>query len=379
MRSTTRRTSLLASAGLLAVAGLIATGCSSSSRSSSASTTAAAAAAASGSATTAGSGGGGGEPTGGTVPKGTINGSGSTFQLNFNQDAIQEFDSAHSGVTINYAGGGSGKGQSDLQHNLVQFAGTDSVVKNPTAFPGTILYFPTVAGPITVSYNLSGVSKPLTLTAATLAGIFSGAIKTWNAPQIAADNPGVSLPSTSITPVHRSDGSGTTSNFTLYLSKAAATAWTLGHGTTINWPGGQAAAGNPGVAQVIKQTSGAVGYVDYSTAVATGLTYASIKNSSGNVEAPTLAGATAAVEGAKINPNLTYDPTNSSNPDAYPITSPTWVIAYKGMPNTTDAAILKGWLDFCLTTAQTSVAPKDNYAALPPSLAQMAISQLSQL
>jgi phosphate transport system substrate-binding protein len=366
---------LLATAGLVALLGLIATGCGSSSKSSSSSTTASPATTASASPTASG-GSGGGEA--GTVPSGTINGSGSTFQLNFNQDAIQAFTGQHSGVTINYAGGGSGKGQSDLQHNLVQFAGTDSIVKNPTAFPGTILYFPTVAGPITVSYNLSGVSK-LTLTANTLAGIFSGAIKTWNASQIAADNPGVSLPSTSITPVHRSDGSGTTSNFTLYLSKAAPSAWTLGHGTTINWPGGQAASGNPGVAQVVKQTAGAVGYVDYSTAKATGLTYASIKNSSGNVEAPSLAGATAAVDGAKIAPNLTYDPTDSSNPNAYPITSPTWVIAYKGMSNTTDAAILKAWLNFCLTTAQTTVAPQDDYAALPASLAQMAIAQLSQL
>jgi phosphate transport system substrate-binding protein len=365
MRSiTNRRRGVLAAAGLIAVAGLLATACGSSSKSNSSPTTA-------GSGTTSGG-------SAAAVPNGTINGSGSTFQLNFNQDAISAFQNQHSGVTINYAGGGSGKGQSDLQHNLVQFAGTDSVVKNPSAFPGTILYFPTVAGPITVSYNLSGVSK-LTLTASTLAGIFDGSIKTWNAPAIAADNPGVSLPSSSITPVHRADGSGTTSNFTLYLSKAAPQEWKLGHGTTINWPGGQAASGNPGVATVIKQTTGSIGYVDYSTAVATGLTFASIKNSSGNVEAPSIAGATAAVEGATINPNLTYDPTDSSNPNAYPITSPTWVIAYKGMSNTTDAAILKAWLNFCLTTAQTSVAPKDDYAPLPASLAQKAIAQLSQL
>ncbi len=281
-------------------------------------------------------------------------------------------------MTVNYAGGGSGKGQSDLQHNLVAFAGTDSVVKDPTSFPGTILYFPIVAGPITVSYNLPSVSK-LNLTAATLAGIFSGAIKTWNASAIAADNPGVSLPSTSITPVHRSDGSGTTSNFTLYLKTAAPTAWTLGTGTTVNWPGGQAASGNPGVATVIKQTQGAVGYVDYSTAVATGLHFASIKNAAGTFEAPTLAGASAAVDGATINPNLTYNPIDSSAPTAYPITSPTWIIAYKGMSNATSAAILKGFLNFCLTTAQTTIAPKDDFAALPASLANMAIAQLSQL
>jgi phosphate transport system substrate-binding protein len=229
-----------------------------------------------------------------------------------------------------------------------------------------------------VSYNLSGVSS-LTLSGATIAKIFDGTIKNWNDPAIAADNPGVSLPSQSITPVHRSDSSGTTSNFTKYLSKAAPTVWTLGHGSTINWPGGQAASGNPGVATVIKQTAGAVGYVDYSTAVATGLKFASIKNAAGQVVPPTLAGASAAAGGATIAANLTYDPTNSPAANAYPITSPTWILVYKTQSNATKAAILKAFLDYVLTTAQGSVASKDDYAPLPASLDQQAIAQLSQL
>jgi phosphate transport system substrate-binding protein len=155
--------------------------------------------------------------------------------------------------------------------------------------------------------------------------------------------------------------------------------WTIGHGTTIDWPGGQAASGNPGVATVIKQTQGAIGYVDYSTAVATGLTFASVKNSAGNVEAPTLAGASAAASGATINADLTYDPTDSPAPDAYPITSPTWIIVYKTQSNPTKEAILKAFLNFVLTTAQGSIASKDDYAPLPPTLAQKAIAQLSQL
>jgi phosphate transport system substrate-binding protein len=179
--------------------------------------------------------------------------------------------------------------------------------------------------------------------------------------------------------VHRSDGSGTTSNVTKYLSQAAPTIWTLGHGSTVNWPGGQAAAGNPGVATVIKQTAGSVGYVDYSTAVATGLHYASIKNAAGSVVAPSLAGASAAAGGATVAADLTYDPTNSPAADAYPITSPTWIIVYKTQANATKAAILKAFLDNLLTTAQTSVASKDNYAPLPASLDQKAIAQLSQL
>jgi len=360
------RSRLMAGAGLMVVAGLIASGCGSSSKSTTSTTVA------SGSAPTTAGG------STASVPGGTLNGSGSTFQENFDQDAIQAFDQAHPGVTINYGAGGSGKGQSDLLSHLVDFAGSDSIPKNLSSYTGGLLFFPIVAGPITVSYNLPSVAK-LTLSAPTIAGIFDGSIKNWNDPAIAADNPGVTLPNQAITPVHRSDGSGTTSNFTKYLSKAAPSAWTLGSGSTVNFPGGQAASGNPGVATVVKQTVGAVGYVDYSTAVATGLTFASIKNSAGNVEPPTLAGASAAVAGATIAPDLTYDPTDSPAADAYPITSPTWILVYKTQTNATKTAILKAFLDYILTTGQGSIAAKDDFAPLPTALDQQAIAQLSQL
>jgi phosphate transport system substrate-binding protein len=306
-----------------------------------------------------------------------LNGAGSTFQQTFDQDAIQAFAKLHSGVTINYGGGGSATGQTKLGSHLVDFAGTDSLVKD-TTLASQILYFPTVGGPITLSYNVSGLSK-LTLDGPTIAKIFEGQIKTWNDPAIAALNSGVSLPSTSITPIHRSDGSGTTSNFTKYLTKAAPGVWTLGSGSTVAFPGGQAASGNPGVATLIKHTSGGIGYVDYSTAVATGLKFASVKNKAGTVEAPTLAGASAAIDGATVAANLTYDPTDSPAPTAYPITSPTWIITYKTQTDQTKAAILKAFLNYVLTTAQTSIAAQDDYAALPPTLAQKAIAQLSQL
>ena len=361
-----RRPKLLAGVGLLATAGIIATGCGSSKASSSPTTT-------SGStATTAAT------TPAASVPAGTLNGSGSTFQLNFDQDAIAAFDKANSGVTINYGGGGSGKGQTDLLNHLVDFAGSDSIPKNAASYVGGLLYFPTVVAPITMSYNLPGVSK-LTLSATTIAKIFNGTIKNWNDPAIAADNPGVSLPSQAVTPVHRSDGSGTTSNFTKYLSKAAPIVWTLGHGNTVAWPGGQAASGNPGVASVVKQTTGAVGYVDLSTAIATGLKVASIKNSAGNVVAPTLAGASAAADGAMVAADLTYDPTNASGANAYPITSPTWILVYKTQSNATKTAILKAFLQYILTTGQTTIAQQDNYAPLPAALDQKALAQLGQL
>jgi len=313
-----------------------------------------------------------------SAPATTVGGgSGSTFQAPFDQDAIAAFAKAHSGVTINYAGGGSGKGQKDLMSNLVDFAGTDSLVKDTSGYAGGLLYFPTVSGPITMSYNLSGVSK-LTLSAPTIAKIFSGKITSWNNAAVAADNPGVTLPGTTIVPVHRSDGSGTTSNFTKYLTKAAPTDWTLGSATTVSWPaGGQAGNGNPGVASIVGKTSGAIGYVDYSDALASGLTFASVVNSAGKPVAATLAGASAAVNGATVATDLTYDPTNSPDPAAYPITSPTWVIVNKTQSDATKKAILKGFLQYLLTTGQTTVAKQDNFAALPSSLQQMALAQLT--
>jgi ABC-type phosphate transport system substrate-binding protein len=176
-------------------------------------------------------------PAGGSA-NATLNGSGSTFQKPFNQAVIEAFQKANSGITVNYAGGGSGKGKTDLQTKTVDFAGTDSLVK-PEDLPkyqgGTILYFPTVAAPITVSYNVSGLDS-LKLSPSTLAKIFEGQITKWNDAAIATDNPGVTLPDTAITVVHRADASGTTSNFTKYLTSAAGSDWTLGSGDTVQWP-----------------------------------------------------------------------------------------------------------------------------------------------
>ena len=314
---------------------------------------------------------------------GTLNGSGSTFQLAFNQAAIAGFQSVASGVTVNYGGGGSGKGKTDLQNEIVQWAGTDSLIKQTDEAlykGGTVLYFPTVAAPITVSYHLSGVSKTIKLDGPVLGQIFSTTIKTWNDPAIAALNSGVTLPNTPIVVVHRSDASGTTNNFTHYLTLAASsTDWALGTGDTVNWSTStQAGNGNSGVAQVVKSTNGAIGYVDFSDAKAAGLTFASIKNKAGTYEAPSVAGAAAAVASAPVNANLTYFALDSSGATAYPITSATYVIVYQKQTNTQLGNALKGWLNYLLTGAQALAQPA-NYAPLPSSLQQKAIAQLSQL
>jgi phosphate transport system substrate-binding protein len=310
----------------------------------------------------------------------TLNGSGSTFQKTFDEVAIAGFKEKNSNVTINYAGGGSGKGKTDLQSKTVDFAGTDSVIKDEdkAKYEGTVLYFPTVAAPITVSYKASGLDK-VQLSAPTLGKIFSGEAKKWDDAAIAADNPGATLPSTDIVIVHRADASGTTSNFTKYLAAAAGSAWTLGSGDTVTWPtGSQAGQGNAGVAQIIGQTDGAIGYVDYSDAVAANLTFASIKNSEGKYVEPTIESAEAAVQGATIKDDLTYSPINAPGADAYPITSPTWIITYAQQSDKAKGQALKDFLTFVLNEGQ-DLAKDAKYAKLPDSLKQKAIAQLSKL
>ncbi|MEY2454423.1 MAG: phosphate transport system substrate-binding protein [Acidimicrobiaceae bacterium] len=312
---------------------------------------------------------------------GTLNGSGSSFQDAFDQKAKSAFAKTASGVTVNYTKSGSSAGKQDLANQVVQFAGTDSLIKDadkPTFKGGDVLYFPTVGAPITVSYNVNGVDK-LQLSADVLAGIFQATITTWNDSKIAADNPGVTLPSTKIAVVHRLDGSGTTSNFTKYLKAAAPTVWTLDSGDTVNWPAStQGAEKNSGVASIVKTTDGSIGYVDLADAVNADLKTASIKNKAGKFVAPTLDGASAALAGADIKPDLTYDPLNAAGDASYPITSPTWIIVYKKQTDAAVAEALKGWLNFILTEGQP-LAKSVGYAQLPSALAQQAIDQLSQI
>jgi phosphate transport system substrate-binding protein len=312
---------------------------------------------------------------------GTLNGSGSTFQLTFQQEAIQSFKTVQSGITVNYGGGGSGKGRTDLAGGTVNFAGSDSPIpaKETANFKGkTVLYFPVAVGPITLSYNLSGVSK-LQLDAKTIAGIFQGTIKTWGDPAIKADNPGVSLPSTPITLAVRSDSSGTTQNFSEFLVKGAGSAWSLGSSSTIKWPSGaRAVSGNSGVAQAIKSTAGAIGYVDYSTAKASGLSYASVKNSAGSYIAPAPDSASAAASQVTVKPDLTFVAAWAAGATSYPITYQSWDLVYATQPNANDAAMLKAYLGYLLGAGQ-KLLPQLYYAPLPANIDQMAVAQLSKI
>ncbi|MGI8664005.1 MAG: phosphate ABC transporter substrate-binding protein PstS [Acidimicrobiales bacterium] len=311
---------------------------------------------------------------------GTLNGSGSSFQDSFDQKAITDFKAVAPKVAVTYTKSGSGAGKTDLQGAVVQFAGTDSIIKDEdkAKYKGDVLYFPTVGAPITVAFNVSGVSK-LQLSADVVAGIFGGTITTWNDQKIGADNAGVTLPPTPIVVVHRSDASGTTSNFTKFLKKAAPSVWTLDSGDTVNWPATtQGAEKNSGVASVVSGTNGAVGYVDLADAASAKLATAAIKNSAGKFVEGKLPGAAAALKGATVKDDLTYDPIGAAGDDAYPITSPTWIIAYAAQPDKATADALKGFLNFILTDGQKQ-ANAVGYAPLPTDLATKAIAQLSKI
>jgi phosphate transport system substrate-binding protein len=359
-----RRRQQLTTAGLAVVA-LALAACSSSSSSSTTSSGTGSASASSSSA----------------AVSGTLNGSGSTFQLTFQQEAIQSFKSVQSGVTVNYNGVGSGTGRSNLAAGTVNFAGSDSPIpSSETAnFKGkSVLYFPILIGPITMSYNLSNVSN-LKLTPTVIAKIFQGQIKTWNDPAITAINPGATLPSTAITLAVRSDSSGTTQNFALFLNTAAPSVWKLGDSSTVKWPStAKAAAGNSGVASTIKNTPGAIGYVDYSTAKASSLSYASVQNSSGDYVAPSTAGASASAAGVTVASNLTFHAVWGSGASAYPITYQSWVLVYAKQPNASDANLLKTYLGYLLGDGQQLLGSL-YYAPLPSSIDSSAKAQLSQI
>ena len=258
-----------------------------------------------------GGGGGGGAAT--------LNGAGSTFAAPLYSEWGSKLKG--DGVTINYQPVGSGAGVAQLTAGTVAFAGTDPPMKPEEIAAaekkGQPLHFPTAFGAITVAYNLSGVKSGLKLDGKTVADIFMGKVKTWNEREIASQNPGVKLPSTKITVVHRSDESGTTKGFTDFLS-AYSSEWanSVGSDKTVKWPTGTGAKGNDGVAGAIKQTPGSIGYVEQAYALQNNFTVAAVKNKAGKYVPPTLASTSAAGDGVKVPADLRFTIIDSSNPSA---------------------------------------------------------------
>jgi len=319
---------------------------------------------------------------------GTINGAGSTLAA----PIYQQWGSTlkGQGLTVNFNPVGSGAGQTELESATVDFAGSDPSLKaaDKAKMKGAVLQFPVAAGAITVSYNLSGVKSGLKLDGPTVAGIFMGKIKTWDDPAIKALNPGMSLPSTAITVVHRSDSSGTTEGFTTWLSDVDP-AWksSVGEGKDVNWPTGTGGKGNSGVAAVVKQTAGAVGYVEQAYALENGFTYAAIKNSAGSYVLPSIPNTSAAFLGIATPPDLGISTINSPNAGAYPIVSQTFLDAYKdpcksGGASSGTAAALKKFLTYAFGAGQQTLGAGSNqlpYAPVPASLADKDNTQLATM
>jgi len=320
----------------------------------------------------------GGGSSSGSSASATLNGSGSTFAAPIYQELGSQLKG--DGLTINYQPTGSGQGIADFTNKSVDFAGSDPPMEDEeeTAAQknGDPVHIPTAFGAITVSYNLDGVKSGLKLDGPTTADIFLGKIKKWNDPAIAKMNPGVSLPSSNITIVHRSDDSGTTKGFTGFLA-AYSKEWEskVGVDKTVKWPTGTGAKGNDGVAAAIKQTPGSVGYVEQAYALQNNFTFADVKNKSGKFVSPTLQSVTAAGEGVDIPADLRFTIGNSPNPDAYPISSQTFLVVYqdpcKAGASKAKAQGLAKFLDFVLGDGQATIK-KLSYAPLPSEVDSMA-------
>ena len=304
----------------------------------------------------------------------TLNGSGSTFAAPIYQQLGSELKGK--GLTINYQPVGSGQGISDLTNKSTLFAGSDPPMKDDELKAaeknGQPVHIPTAFGAITVSYNLSGVKGGLKLDGPTIADIFLGKIKKWNDPAITKLNPGVNLPSSDITVVHRSDESGTTKGFTSFLATESPQ-WksSVGADKTVKWPTGTGAKGNDGVAAAIKQTPGAVGYVEQAYALQNGFTYANVKNKAGKFVTPTIPAVTAAGQGVTIPSDLRFTLGDSSNPSSYPISSQTFIVVYKDPckagASKNQAKGLVSFLDYILGPGQSTIK-KLSYAPLPSAV-----------
>jgi phosphate transport system substrate-binding protein len=322
-----------------------------------------------------------GGPGAPTPPAASLTGAGATFPAPFYSAAFYAYNQKYSQVTVNYQSVGSGAGIQQLTKKTVDFGASDVPMSaTELAAAGgadTVVQIATTLGTESLAYNLSGVSNgQLKLTPDTIAGIFLGKIKNWNDPALAADNSGVSLPNQPITVVHRSDGSGTTYIFTDYLSTVSPD-WKSGpgKGKSVNWIVGQGAKGNEAVATTIKQTPGAIGYVELAYVLQTGMTQASLKNKDGSFVIPSEAGATAA---AKQFPDVTpqqFSIVNAPGKDSAPITGFSWLMVYKDQSDKTKGTALVDMLDWLVTDGQ-QYGSNTHYAKLPTDIVKNDITSL---
>src|SRR4051812_46425869 len=310
----------------------------------------------------------------------TINGAGATFPYPIYSKWFDEYAKVDPSVRFNYQSIGSGGGQKQILAQTVDFGASDGPMTddNLSKAPGKILHIPTVAGAVVISYNVTG-NPGLKLDGDTIAGIFMGQIKKWNDAKIAASNPGVSLPDQEIVVVHRSDGSGTSFIFTDYLSKVSAD-WKskVGTNTSVNWPVGLGGKGNEGVSGQVKQTPGAIGYVELIYATQTKMPYADIKNAAGEFVKASLESITAAMGTAQIPDDFRFSMTNAEGAGAYPIAGATWLLVYEQQKDATKGKKLVEFLNWALTKGE-EMAKSLDYAPLPTELRERALKRVAEI
>ncbi|MBO7301335.1 MAG: phosphate ABC transporter substrate-binding protein PstS [Bacteroidaceae bacterium] len=321
----------------------------------------------------------GGNATNGVREAQELSGAGATFPLPFYNVVFEKFAEVN-GDVVAYGGIGSGGGVRNLRDKIVDFAGSDAFLSDKEmAEMASVVHIPTCMGAVVLAYNLDGV-KELKLSGEIIADIFAGNIKMWNDERLAALNPNVKLPNESIIPVFRSDGSGTTFVFTDYLTKVSPM-WKekFGAGKSVNFPSGQAAKGNPGVAGIIKQTKNSIGYVGSEYAFAQKIPYAKIQNQRGEIVEPNATSISAAASGT-IPADTRCSITNSDAAGAYPISTFTWMIVYKEQ-NYSDrskeqAAATLDLLKYILSDEAQDIASEVHYAPLPAKAKELGMTNL---
>ncbi len=321
----------------------------------------------------------GGSATNGGREAQELSGAGATFPLPFYNVVFENFAQVN-GDAVAYGGIGSGGGVRNLRDKIVDFAGSDAFLtdKEMAEMP-PVVHVPTCMGAVVVAYNLDGI-EDLKLTGEVIADIFAGEIRMWNDERLVALNPDVTLPAEAIIPVFRSDGSGTTFVFTDYLAKVSPM-WKekFGTGKSANFPSGQAAKGNPGVAGVIKQTRNTIGYVGSEYAFAQKIPYATIRNQRGEFVAPDANSISAAASGA-IPADTRCSITNSDAASAYPISTFTWMIVYKEQNYSNrskeQATATLDLLKYILSDEAQSITSEVHYAPLPAKVKELSTANL---
>lgn len=311
-----------------------------------------------------------------------LSGAGATFPQPFYNAVFEQFSDVH-GDIVAYGGVGSGSGVRNLRDKIVDFAGSDAFLSDEEmAEMGAVVHVPTCMGAVVVAFNLDGIDN-LNLSGELIADIFAGKVTKWNDPRITELNPNVQLPDNSIIPVYRSDGSGTTYNFTDYLSKVSQS-WATNYGTgkSVSFPVGQSGKGNPGVASIIAETKNSIGYVGSEYAFAQNITYASIQNQHGEFVQPTTESISASATG-DIPSDTRISITNSNASGAYPISCLTWIIIYQEQNYSSrtqeQAEATLDLLYYILSPEAQKIAPEVNYAPLPQKAIDLSLENLKSV